>query len=141
MVNYDPVLPLGQKASISVALQTRQIQEVIPATRQTEDVIPSTSKGKSTPGLAKKSSGLGLMPMPVSRPLFTPQKRSAPTDIITPSPANRGPLKFKFRRISPPTSSQPENYAMIQEPQEIAVNEDYLGKKIFKLPSPAKCHQ
>ena len=111
--NYDPVLPTPQKASIAVALQTRQI----------ENVIPSSSKGKSTPGLAKKSSGFGLMPIPFPRPLMTPQKRPIQTEIVTQSPPiDRGTLKFKFRRISSPTSSQSENYAMIQEPE---------GKKIF----------
>ena len=111
--NYDPVLPTPQKASIAVALQTRQI----------ENVMPSSSKGKSTPGLAKKSSGFGLMPIPFPRPLMTPQKRPIQTEIVTQSPPiDRGTLKFKFRRISSPTSSQSENYAMIQEPE---------GKTIF----------
>ena len=119
-MNGIPAAPTAQQASIAIALQTGERYDIS---------LPSTSKGKVTRGLATKTSGLGLLPIP------TPKKRILEDISQSQSPAMKKvpkeSLKFRFKKM-PKTSDDimedvSTQYEMVQDDDYDDLNQENVN--------------
>ena len=129
--HYNSIPNDAQKESLSIALQTRKSFK-----RPIQEPEIALPKSKSTHGMPlKKSKGLGLMPMPVPRPMLVPRQRPLESFLYsqTPSTSQGGSQKFTFK--TPKKNIQPidldsdiedefiqDENVCTQEPRKIVVS-------------------